>query len=316
MTILTSDSEYYDNTALSTYKDCPRKYFLRHRLNWKPEGTSLALAFGLAWHDAMDVVWTLAKKASERELPDLAMVKFLEAWEKQGLPTKPDLEQLEFMAPRTPAVAHEMLKGYIKSREKLLQRAELLAPEQPFAVPLAGTTSVWYIGRLDKVIDFDGQILALEHKTTTEYKKDGGFKTTYIESWYSDSQVKGYQYGGALFFPGLKQVWVDAALVHAKVHDAFRFIPVEHHKPLLMEWIEDTVQWVERIKADKHFPKNEGSCMGKYGPCPFLNICRTTSNPQDLKGPPEGYIVEKWEPFELLGLDKLTKEQDNGTVRA
>jgi len=304
----TSSSEYYDNSALAAYKECPRKYFLRHRLHWRSEGVSLPLAFGLAWHEALDVVWSNAKKVPLRFIPDLALGEFLKSWKSQGLPEELSLEEIERYGARSPAVAAEMLKGYMASREKMLQEAEVLASEQPFAVPLVGTSNIWYVGRLDKIVRFNGQLLALEHKSTTEYKKDGGFRTTYIEGWYSDSQVKGYQYGGALFFPGLKQVWVDAALVHKQVHNAFRFIPVEHQRPLLMEWVYDTGEWIRRIQGDSRFPKNEGSCVGKFGPCPFLDICRTTDAPQELAGPPAGYIKEKWEPFELLHLDKLTKE--------
>lgn len=307
MPILTRETEFYDNTALSAYKDCPRKFQLRHRLNWRSEGVSLPLTFGLAWHEAMDVVWQYVHKIPQKELPDFALAKFLESWEAQGMKSQLSIEEIDKLSPRIPSVAHEMLHGYINARLPILTQAELIAVEQPFAVPLP-ESQVWYVGRLDKIVRYNGQLLVLEHKTTTEYKKDGGFKTAYVESWFSDSQVKGYQFGGALFFPGLKQVWVDAALVHKQAHNFFRFIPVEHSAPLLQEWIEGTRDWVNRIKADTargYFPKNENSCMGKYGPCPFLDICRTTADPWNLKEPPPGYIAEKWEPFETLKLDKL-----------
>jgi hypothetical protein len=168
---------------------------------------------------------------------------------------------------------------------------------------------------LDKVIEYNGQKLVIEHKSTTEYKKDGYFKSAYVESWYSDSQVKGYQFGAGLYYPGLSQVWVDAALVHKTVHGAFRFVPVSHSFPLLQEWLADTEAWIKLMQADEHkfracgnkltpgnFKKNENSCYGKYGTCGFIDICRTTPDPSVMSEPPEGYIVEKWEPFETLGL--------------
>jgi hypothetical protein len=297
---------------LSSYKDCPRKYYLRHILNWRSAGTSLPLTFGLAWHAAMDVVWQHAKQLSERELPEYALAKFLETWEEQGLNAQLGLEEIEKMLPRTPSVALEMLRAYVNTRGRMLQEAEVLAVEQPFAVPLPSMLDVWYVGKLDKIVRYNGQLLVLEHKTTTAYKKDGGFQTAYVEGWFSDSQVKGYQFGGALFFPGLKQVWVDAALVHKQVHNAFRFVPVEHGAPLLQEWIDDTRDWIGRVQRDYargYFPKNENSCMGKFGACPYLDICRTTPKPQDLKAPPEGYLEERWEPFDLLGLDKLVNKE-------
>lgn len=317
-------TEYYDNTMLSTYKDCPRKFFLRHVLGWRSQGTALPLVFGLSWHAGMDAVWTFGNKGADPdEIRRLAMTAFLEVWEEEGLPVDMDLQQIEVMSPRTPMIAQDMYVHYIQERWTVLRKAELLAVEQPFAVPLPGLDNIWYIGRLDKVISLNGEVNALEHKTTTAYSVSSGFQSSYVESWYSDSQVKGYQFGGGLYFPKLSQVWVDAALVHKKVHDKFRFIPVAHQQPLLEEWLDDTKQWISRLKQDRMewtakgglapgvFPKNEGQCFGKFGGCAFLNICRTTSMPDRLKEPPPGYMVEFWKPFELLGIDKLVNKDNH-----
>jgi hypothetical protein len=113
-------------------------------------------------------------------------------------------------------------------------------------------------------------------------------------------------------------VWVDAALVHKKVHDKFRLIPISHSYPLLQEWIFDTREWILRIQKDTSlwkdgsgnlprgaFPKNENSCQGKFGSCPFLDICRSTSDPTELEETPAGYVREEWKPFETLGLAEI-----------
>ena len=319
---LAKDSEFLDNTMLGCYKECPRRFFIRHILHWRRQGLATPLAFGLSWHDAMDVVWTHAKTIPKDELPRFALAKFLQTWEEQGMDPEPDFEKIQALGARHPGTAHEMLVGYVAKRWGVLQSMDLVQCEQPFAVPLPGIENVWYIGRLDKVVKHEGQTLILEHKTTSEYKKDGGFKSMYIEGWYNDSQVKGYQYGGGLFFPDLSQVWVDAALVHKTVHDAFRFIAVAHQQPLLDEWLYDTREWAQRVRTERArwkenggrlgsgmFPKNENSCIGKYGACQFLDICRTTADPGVLGEVPEGYQEEVWAPFELLGLDKLIQKE-------
>lgn len=302
-------SKIYDNSILSAYKDCPRKYQLRYLMDWRSEGTSMPLVFGLSWHSGQDVVWQYARKVSgEQELANLAMVKFYETWEAEGLPAELDMEQIERYAPRTPLIAHEMYAGYIRDRWKILMEAQVLAVEQPFAVPMPGREDTWYVGRLDKVIDFNSQVLVIEHKTTTSYKKDGGFQTAYVESWFSDAQMKGYQFGGGLYFNGLSQVWVDAALVHKKEHKHFRFIPVAHQMPIIEEWIADTDKWIARLELDtakEYFPKNENACFGKYGRCPFVDICRSIPDNALPEEPPPGFIIEKWSPFDLLKLEKL-----------
>jgi hypothetical protein len=312
-------SKCYDNTRVSTFKVCPRSYFLRHVLDWKPQGTAIALSFGLSWHDGQDVVWGHARKFNQPDLAELAFLAFLKKWKEEGLPESIPLEQEYNFLPRTPSIAYEMFDEYTKARWRMLQNSEIVAIEQPFAVPMPGLPGHWYIGRLDKVIDHNGQRLIIEHKSTTAYATIGNFRSDYVESWNISAQVKGYQFGGSLYYGKINAVWVDAALVHKKIHDAFKFIPVAHSFPLLEEWITGTREWIRQIsnEEDKYkregltpdiFRKNEESCYGKYGTCPFLDICRSYANPTALAEPPPGYVLEAWEPFSILGLDKIVKE--------
>lgn len=326
---LTNKSRYYDNTRISTYKECPRRYFIRHQLHWTPDsGIALALTFGSAWHDGLDIVYKHAKKFSQRDLTDLAGLAFDKTWEENGLPLRLGVEQQTDFAPRTPMIAKEMYANYIVVRWNMLQQMELVAIEQPFAVPLPNLEDVWYVGRLDKVVDWDTtrvqQRLIIEHKTTTAYAIQGNFRSDFVDSWGSSSQVKGYQFGGSLFYGKVDSVWVDAALVHRKVHDAFKLIPQSHNYTLLEEWIHNTEGWVRQIIAEEEafaqtgelapgmFKKNEESCFGKYGPCQFLDICRSVADPSKLE-PPPNFKVEKWEPFDVLGLDKLIKRKEDET---
>lgn len=308
---------YLDNTMLRDYKECPRKFYLRHIKHWHRDGTAPPLVFGLSWHSAMDALWANFGKIEDADLLALAADAFDRTWADQGMPVEMSLEEIEKFSPRTPMVAREMLAGYLESRRHILQGMSLVSCEQPFAVPLPGLSNIWYCGRLDKVFDHAGLRILGEHKSTTEYKIDGGFKAQYLQSWYIDSQIMGYLYGGGLFFEGMDQVWVDAALVHKKVHDKFKFIPISHHFSMLEQWIEDTVEWVRRIFRDEAafaesgklgkgtFPKQTESCFTKYGSCQFLDICRTTPDPSVLGEPPIGYTEEEWSPFSILKLEKL-----------
>jgi hypothetical protein len=175
---------------------------------------------------------------------------------------------------------------------------------------------------LDKAVGWNGQNLILEHKTTTAYATIGNFRTDYLDSWFMSSQIKGYQFGGSLYYESIDGVWVDAALVHKKIHDAFKFIPISHNFTLLEEWLSGTRAWVQQISDEEEryaaegkllpgmFKKNEESCFGKYGPCPFIDICRTQADPSRLEAPPPGFVYDKWEPFSVLGLDKLVETSD------
>lgn len=314
------ENKCYDNTKISAYKVCPRSYFLRHVMGIRPTGTGIALIFGLSWHDAQDIVWAHAKKFSPDDLAELSFMAFQKTWEENNLPVDIPLEMEQMYLPRTPSIAKEMLYNYIDKRWDMLQSCDVIAVEQPFAVPIPGMSGHWYIGRLDKTIDFNAQRLVIEHKTTTAYATQGNFRTDYVDSWFMSAQCKGYQFGAGLFFSNVDGVWVDAALVHKKVHDAFKFIPISHNFTLLQEWIEGTKSWVDQISREETlfqiegrltpgmFKKNEESCFGKYGPCPFIDICRSVADPSTLPEVPGGFVHDPWEPFDILGLNKLVKE--------
>lgn len=318
----TKASNNFDNTRLSTFKTCPRKFFIRHVLGWRGDGTASPLAFGGAWHEGMDATWRNAKSMNQEELTNAAFQAFLIKWEEEGYSANMSLAEMDMLKARTPGTAHEMYYNYINQRWAMLQEAEIIAIEQPFAVPLPGIKDTWYIGRLDKTIHYNGQKIILEHKTTTAYATQGGFRPDFIESWYSSAQCKGYEFAGNIFYEEISGVWVDAALVHKKVHDQFRFVPIKHSRPLLIEWINDAKHWAENILKQKelfmdagelrngNFPRNEESCFGKYGKCPYLDICRSCDDPSKLSGPPVGYVEDRWEPFDVLKMHKLA-EDDN-----
>ncbi|PIP98699.1 MAG: hypothetical protein COW76_19595 [Shewanella sp. CG18_big_fil_WC_8_21_14_2_50_42_11] len=313
----------YDNTQISSYKTCPRSYFIRHVLEWRGTGTAIPLVFGLSWHNSMDALYT-NKDLPHRDVVDLAYEAFVQEWERNGFNPVPSLSQDSEYSPRTPTIAKEMLDNYLHTRRRLLHECELVSCEQPVAVPMPTVDDTWYIGRLDKTISYQGQTIILEHKTTTAYATIGNFRSDYVDSWYSSSQVKGYQFMGSLYYPdkNAPQVWVDASLVHKKVHDAFKLIPINHSAILLQEWLVDTTRWIQDIKKDKAafaeageltegtFKRNEDSCYGKFGSCPFLDICRTCADPSKMSAPPPGFIKEVWEPFSILGLTKLLTTQE------
>lgn len=321
MTTITRQSTYFDNTKISAYKACPRKYLLRHVLHWTPDpGTvkSAALVFGGAWHEGMDAIWGSQGQPTQVKV-QLANMAFMQHWLENGYPEHVTMEDQERLKARTPGIAHEMFHNYVHARAKMLEECEVLGIEQPVAMPFPDLQDTWYIGKLDKVFRWNGVHVG-EHKTTTAYAIKGNFQPDWVDSWGSASQVKGYQMVGSMYYPDLQDVWVDGALVHMKVHDAFKFVPVSHSLPLLMEWITDTRRWIMALQNDLQefeeegslakgaFKRNEDNCFEKYGRCPFLTICSTCADPTQLKEVPPGYKVEKWEPFDELGIDRLVKK--------
>jgi len=43
-----------DSSKLSTFMECPRKYFYEYVLGWRPSMPNVHLTFGTAWHAAVE----------------------------------------------------------------------------------------------------------------------------------------------------------------------------------------------------------------------------------------------------------------------
>lgn len=313
--------KYYDNTRISAYKTCPRLYYLRHVKHLVPEGTAIPLSFGLAWHEAMDVVWAMlnAGRTPEETLKP-AMERWKECWEVSGMEFQPDMATQEKYGFRTPGVAAEMLINYMAHRRDFIQSVELIATEPPFAVDLyEDENDVKYIGRLDKVVKHrEHGKLVIEHKTTSAYAKASGFRTDYVGSWSPNSQIDGYLHAGHMLYGEIKGVWIDAALVHKTVHNKFRFIPIDRQFEQLDVWLHETQDWIKRIEDEAAgaqdssyggYPKNTGNCY-MYGGCAYRDICKFVAKPHDRVDNFTGFKVSRWEPFDVLKIEQLGLEPE------
>lgn len=317
----------YDNTRLSDFKRCPRLFFFRHVLNWVPKGTRLPLVFGGAWHAAMEVIWgAMAQRPDKEKLVKAGYAAFLEYWEREGLPGTMSYEQEKEFSPRTPGKAYEMIVAYVMDRYERFDHIEVLAIEQAFMVPLDPLDpTLFYVGKIDKIVRMGNKIRGIEHKTTTAYAKNGDFRSLFLESFSPNSQVDGYQYALHMLYPGESGgVWVDAALVH-KEREAFTFIPVEKQMKYLDNWLWDTKTWIAAVEGElakldqassqmpymPAFPKNTNSCWDFNSACAYHDICKAWTNPLG-RDVPEQYNVEKWDPLDQIdGLKELLHGVDN-----
>ena len=326
---------FYDNTRITAYKRCPRYFYYRHKQDWALDGTSPPLIFGSSWHESMDVLWRLAAEMDDRNVTKDDIVKaswlaFNRKWESEMTPWEEmGDEEKKRLGARTPMVALEMLYGYIEAREKILFSPdfELIAIEQPFAVPLdPDDDTLFYVGRMDKVFRWRGDIYGGEHKTTSAYRKaDVPFRSQFLDSFSPNSQIDGYLHAlHMLYGKEAKAIWVDAALVHKQVHDGFSWIQIERQFTQLDSWLYETKTWINSIERDAAnldarrergdntpylpvFPKNTNSCMDFAG-CPYLELCKMIPNPEGLDTP-AGYKKEHWSPFNELKLNEIGLSQ-------
>lgn len=292
--------------------------------DWTTLGTSPALVFGSSWHEAMDTVWgcfKLGKQLSDEEIASVAFESFCNKWAAEGMTPfdQMDADEMKQLKARTPMTAYEMIFNYVGERRGFLEDIEILDIEPPFAVPLdPDNPNLWYVGRLDKVWKRRGDIHVMEHKTTSLYSTTSTFRSMFVDSFSPNSQIDGYIHAGHMLYgDDFKGVWVDASLVHLKVHDGFKIIPVDRMFKQIDGWLYETHYWIDSINRSlamldespdydfmPSFPKNTNACTD-FGGCPYMNICRGYANPSKQEKAPPGFKEEHWAPFDVLNLKAL-----------
>lgn len=315
----------YSNSSLSDYKTCPRLFFYKYIMEWRASGEEIPLIFGGAWHRAQDAIWRgFADKLDKRQIIQNAYDAFVREWVEAGLPppNQMGLEAIHKYGARTPMQAHEMIIAYVHKRAAMWEggEIELIDVERPFAVPLdPEDETLFYVGKIDKVIRRRNKFGGIEHKTTSSYKKEGGFKNAFLDSYHLNAQVDGYLYALHMTYTAedIFGVWVDAALVH-KSEEEFKFIPVEKQIASLDQWLGETRAWVGAIENDMadaallderdpymvQFKRNTDSCVDFNRTCAFMDICKVKPNPIGMPMP-SGFVKEPWDPLEHLNRDRL-----------
>jgi len=273
----------------------------------------------------MNVVWALANSGlTDAQLERAAIQEFVRSWKEYGAPYPLEMELESVFEPRTPAIAAEMIISYVEERRAWIAEGELIAVEQPFVVELG--IEPQYIGRLDKVFRPKGKrIRAIEHKSTAWYRKEGGFRVDWIDQWDLNSQIDGYMHSGNMLYGDeFEGVTIDGALIHKTVRK-FKLLPIHKQFALVDQWLWEAQDWISRIETEKEsllieealeqpnymgFPKNTGSCFTFGRRCPYFDICRFRADPVHDTGVPDGFKIEKWEPFEILKIGQIVEKAD------
>lgn len=338
----------FDNTSISNYKACPRQYLLKRYFNWTAVGKKPAMDFGGAFHEGMAAILRNKECQNKASLYQAAVDAFNAEWVDRGMPLE-DSELFNEIFPRIPTVAYEMYKNWLEQHWQFLMSIEVLEVEEPFAVPIFSKhqcpyclskattehqwineincptcnqplTEVYLVGRRDAVYKKDGLIWCLEHKTSSLYKKDGGFQTAFINGFKIDSQVDGYAYTTRMTHGDAAQGVMVAAFSTNKYAKSkvFNMYPQVRTEESLFTYIREVSHWITRlindlIKGPEIFHRNSMACQTRYGFCDMYDLCRFEYDPWSLEAPPIGYKVDPWEPFDQKELEALLlKEAKNG----
>lgn len=268
-----------DYTSLSTFLVCRKKYYWRIVRGITGKIPPLAAEFGRCIHLALDV-WH-----KEHNLENA--IKIFES----NFVEDPSDEK------RTLAVGRKLLSLYA---EKYAHEGfKVLAFEQEFSVPIPNTDHL-LIGRIDKIIDWDGAIMIMDHKTTSRLGYEYFFKIR------PNMQFDGYIWASrSIGYPTCNGILLDALLVAKGLtipSQLSRLTPLARCTDFRTD--KDLERYISNLQAiirdlklcydTNEWYENTESCCD-FIECPYRRICKEE---QDLHERiiEMDFKVEPWSP--------------------
>ncbi len=286
----TIKDKVWDYSTLSSFQTCRKKYYWEHVRNLRPKMKGVALEFGGAIHEGLDVYYKQVATVGNEQAIKEAIAKF------SGMYQDREGDEL-----RTVANGVKMLEWYGK-KYKDEPFKTVGKPETGFVFFIG---DVLYGGRIDLPVDWDGNLWIMEHKTTT--RLTGG----YFDQYELDKQVTGYIIAAEEYFKERKvmgcivnvmEPWKELIRPTSKSkspEDHFLRKPitrstfVKERFKLNVQRIVRDITWCHENNEFMEAEKKE-VCQYYNRPCPYLQLCQYGENERTIENE---YVVEKWEPF-------------------
>lgn len=268
----------YDYTKMSTFMTCRRKFHYRMQRGLVGKVPPVAADFGKAIHKGLDVWYATG-------VLEPAIETFKAEFTEQEDDTK-----------RTHKMGEWILRNYHDTYQD--QPFKVLKCEHEFCIPLGNGNNL--IGRIDKIIEWDGVTWVMDHKTTSQLGPQ------FFRMHTPNLQFDGYTWAAhRLGYTNCQGVLVDAILVakglletssRAKLSPLARDFAVRTQDDLAdyvnhawavqrdIKLCEDSGEWTPNFDACTY-----------YGECPYRRICK---EPKDIREKviEMDYRVEHWDP--------------------
>ena len=185
-------------------------------------------------------------------------------------------------------------------------------PEQEKAHIARGTLSlpvhIEWTGIIDMLAEINGDLYVVDHKTTSIISQDffDGFEiamqpTGYFAAMraaFPDLPIKGFMANVLACRKPVAAVTKSGKPTSSKPFEAFRrqYHYSDWH---VNEFKQDALALVEELFANvtnKFFPKKTQWCVGKYGKCPYFDVCSLPPQSRMDMLMSDQYINNTWKP--------------------
>jgi hypothetical protein len=136
---------------------------------------------------------------------------------------------------------------------------------------------VYWTGRIDLVAKFDGLVWVVDHKTSSYGQGD-----SFFSQFKLSQQMIGYHWAAQQLY-NVEPVGVLINLIYWRPPVASGSYRTEFERQrfpypewLVSEWKANTVVMVSDLVSclvRSNFPRFYPQCVGKYGKCPYLDVC-------------------------------------------
>jgi len=299
------EPQLLDPSSIIDFQTCPRKFFYRYLLGWRPDIPNNHLIFGQALHTGLERLFNSQFSEVEEAVTDATAV-----WREHFPP-----EQDENYFPKTPHNLALALHLYAMTYGEQVNRDyEVMGVEVVGFVPVSFDYDIVF--RLDTVLKdkSTGKYSIWEHKSAS------GVSSLFDNQWILSTQVCSYYLALTLTYGSefVDQVVIDQVVFYKRKGIRTDKPPVELRQlPIRMSEkqlaivttqtnvaIGDIFYEYESLEDQKKnqimssFPMRPPACTEYMQLCPYHDFCIAWPNPlhkMDL-GPPPGFRVEFWDP--------------------
>jgi len=300
-----------DSSKMQAFEDCPRLYFMQHRLGWQSTKPSLALTHGTAIHEGIRQLYLAKEKSgSFTDGYEAAYMAYLNEYIK----VYPIEDEWVLNSPKNPIGAQIAFATFCEQYAE--DNFKLIGAEIWGSVPIAESREI--IAKLDCLIETEDGVLVIDNKTASRSLTPLNIEEAEMKIQFFNYNLMGLSYA---LTKGFKPADLHGLLVN---HIAFKEtkrdgINIEHSRfqikkseQQMNQWVQeanqiiDMIEWHDSI-LDKDspeeetmlaFPRRLGNCVNKYfRKCAFYDFCRFFPNPlrfQDKVQP--GFEVRFWDP--------------------
>jgi hypothetical protein len=302
--------EIFDATKLQDFMTCPRKYFYRYILGWRPDTPNIHLEFGSAWHLAMEHL--LREGKGPKALIEACNL-FCDHYDQHF-----DAAQDLLNAPKNKDNALRALAQYCDFYYHDPHVTSVIDTEVAGTVPL-GTDTLHF--KIDAIVRTQYGYAVLDHKTASR------FSSLWDAEWTMKMQVHIYTHVLYMLFPpqdvfgfivnGVSltnppRIKKDGTPYVGDRDNEFRRVVVRRTPAHMNVWFTNTSRLLKSLRKEHEllsrakpsddaldaFPLNTESCT-RYGVCPYHQLCSVDgwANPlRRCSTTPLGFKQEFWNP--------------------